>query len=210
MKTVFLIFLFAVSLHPFSGIAQNQKVGHVDIYEMAMLLPEQKEATMALQTRHDQFAKELQELQKHIEQKIAAYEKEADSLSEIIRQVREQEIKENIQRVEEYKKAAVEQLNAMDAELSGTIKKKVNEAVLKVANENGFSYILNTNPKMISMIPEQRFVFHQPWSGGSPFPDEIFPAEWYAQPTNNCEATVVYFSNGIDVTDLVKKELGLE
>jgi outer membrane protein len=72
------------------------------------------------------------------------YEKNASTMSESIRQLKEQELGQLQQRYQDFQQIAQQDMQRKEAELMNPIYDKANEAVKKVASEGGYTAIFST------------------------------------------------------------------
>jgi outer membrane protein len=121
------------------------KIGHINSQELFTAMPESDSAQTALETRAKEHDAVLEEVTVEFNRKLEEYKvaMEKDSLSDFARASKEadlQDIQERIQALQEY---AQQDLQQKRMELFTPIQEKAINAVNEVAEENGFTYILD-------------------------------------------------------------------
>ena len=126
------LFVAILAMSPLLG-AQNIKLGYINAQEVMMLMPEisQIEKEMADYTAKNQ--QYMQDMQKEIQEKAAKYEQQADSLTDAIRKVKEQELQTLYSETQNKQQKLLE-----------PVQTKVKNAITTVAKKGGFTYIFDT------------------------------------------------------------------
>src|SRR5207249_2878763 len=129
----------------FSAHAQTLKFGHINSADLLELMPEVKVADSALA----KYQKSLEDLNASMVQeyqtKTADYQKNGTALSEVAKQVKEQELSDLEGRIQTFQGSAQDKLSAKKQELYSPILKKAEDAIKAVAKEKGFSYVFDTS-----------------------------------------------------------------
>lgn len=123
--------------------AQTLKVGYTRIDYILSQTPEAKVITAQLTTQKDQAVSELGRMQKELQDKYAAYQKNAAQLSEVIRKDRETELQSLQTRIQEFNAKADESLQNKYKQLITPVLTKVQGMIDQVAKENGYTYVIN-------------------------------------------------------------------
>jgi outer membrane protein len=121
--------------------AQDLKFGHIDSQELIIALPEYETAIARIQRFGTELENGLELLQVEFNNRYVAYERDANTLTDIVRDARAQELSDMTRRLQEAQQVAQEQFQARQAELFQPIVEKVNRAIQDVGRENGFIYI---------------------------------------------------------------------
>ncbi len=129
--------------------AQAQKIGHVDFQELMSVMPGQEEINTSLEAHVAGLESQLQAMQSEYETKITDYQSTQATMSEIIRQTKEKEIMDLQQRIEAFNQQAQYDIQNKQLELTEPLIKKAQEAINAVAEENGFTYIINGNEQIL-------------------------------------------------------------
>ena len=127
-----------------NAIAQNFKFGHVNSDQVIQAMPEFDSATVKLQKFQKELVNALDLMRVELNTKNEAYVKESKNLSDLVKQTKEQELTDMINRIQEFQTNAQTQLQDKQAELFQPIVAKVNKAISDVGKENGYIYVFNT------------------------------------------------------------------
>jgi outer membrane protein len=141
----FLKLTLAVALVVMSAAtASAQKFGRVDLAAIVPKMPEYTEALANLETYGKDLQNQLEMIQVEFNQKYADYEKNRQTYSDTIRQMKEAELQQLQQRFAEFQQIAQQDMQKMEAEAMGPVYDKADEAVKKVAEAGGYIAIFNT------------------------------------------------------------------
>ncbi len=124
-----------------------QKVGHLNANELLVNYPAMKSANSQLEAFKEQKGKQLETKAKDLETFYIATMKEAQSgtLSPIQQQQKEAELQKRQQELQKLEASAQQEIGAKQAELYEPIIEKVNAAIKKVGEDNGYDYIFDSS-----------------------------------------------------------------
>lgn len=145
------IMLFFASLNAYP---QEVKFGHMNSSELLTSLPEFDAARQNLEKFRDELEKYINEMVSELSRKYDEFVKTGNVLSEIVRQVKEQEINDQNRRIQEFQESAQVQLQAKESELFQPVYEKVNRAITEVGKEGGFYYIFDTSNDALFYVNE--------------------------------------------------------
>jgi len=132
-----------------AAMSQALKLGHIDRQRLLLTLPERKGAEEKMQA----FAKVLDERLKAMgaeyQAKVADAQARAETMTQTEREMIVREINELEQRIQAAQEKAQEDLAKQEEELLKPMIEKTNKAVKDVADENGFTYILDVSTGMV-------------------------------------------------------------
>ena len=131
------------SAAPTTAAAGPVKLGYTNIDYILSQTPESKDIQNQLTIQKTQAENELKRLQKEFEDKLAAYEKGAPQMSDVIKADREKELQSLQGRTQEFSRSAEQQLQAKYQQLVNPVIQKIQKNIDAVAKENGFTYIFN-------------------------------------------------------------------
>ena len=121
-----------------------QKIGRISSNEIVYTMPE----TLEAQKQVEAFEKELQGQYETImveaNTKYQEFQKNYDTMSDAVKQLKEKEIMELQNRLTAFQQAAGADIQKKSAELMQPIIEKANKAVQDVAKAGGYSVILET------------------------------------------------------------------
>lgn len=140
MRRLFLS-LTLCTLTIFSALAQ-QKIGYFDLNYVLPQLPEFKIAQSELQSYQNKLEEDFQTKQRELQNKYQKYLNEGANMPDPSRQSLEREITNLQQQLQEFQASAAESIQKKENDLLAPIYKKIEDAILSVAKENGYTYII--------------------------------------------------------------------
>lgn len=146
MKSVFKICLMAIMLFSAGFVqAQNFKFAHIDSQALIQAMPETKAAETTLEQQAKDLEEQLATMQSEFQKKLTEYTQKADSLSDIVRQAKEEDLQNLQQRIQSFNQNAQQRLQQKQAELMQPIFQKANQTIETVAKEQGVIYVFDSN-----------------------------------------------------------------
>ena len=121
-----------------------QKIGRISSNEIVFTMPETLEAQKQLQAFEKELQGQYETIVVEYNTKYQEFQKNFDSLSDAVKQLKEKEIMELQTRLTEFQKAAAADLEKKNAELMQPVIEKANKAVQDVAKAGGYAVILET------------------------------------------------------------------
>lgn len=143
MKKLFKTAVLAIAMLTFSGIANAQKLGHVDVQVIMQMMPARDSARIVLENMQKQLERTMTETQAEYQQKLAKYQ--APTTSDAEKQMLETSLINLEQVMQEFSQNAQRDLQNKEQELLAPMAAEVNAAIEKIAKEKGFIYIFDTN-----------------------------------------------------------------
>ena len=128
-----------------SAIAQNYKFGHINSEELIQALPDFDSAKVILEKLRKELIEYLELMSVELNDKYDAYNKGSKNMSDIVKQIKEQELSDMDRRIQEFQNTAQTQFQEKQAELFQPIIAKVDKAIKDIGKENDFFYIFNTS-----------------------------------------------------------------
>lgn len=145
MKKLSVLILIAVLFFSSNTFAQNFKFGHIDASQLIQVMPDREKAKTTLQTYAKQLEDQLGEMQKELQSKQQDYVAQKDTIGDLIRQMKEEELQSLYQRVQTFQQTAQQDLQKKESDLMQPIIEKARNAIKEVATENKFTYIFDTS-----------------------------------------------------------------
>jgi outer membrane protein len=136
------------------GIAKGQgpKFGHIDFQALIQLMPER----VTYETNLNKEAKGLEDMltnmQNELQTKFKEYQAKRDSLSEIVRTAKEQELNDMNQKVQNFQQVAQQQLQQKQNDMLKPIIDKAKKAVEDVGKEKGLIYIFDVSGELGTLL----------------------------------------------------------
>ena len=127
-----------------------QKLGRINLEEIITLMPEYKEMMPNMEAYSKDLRDNLETLQVELNTKYNDYQKNKATNSEVTRQLKEKELTDLQNRLQEFYQSAQEDLQKKEKELTDPIVAKAQEAVKKVAQKGAYVAVFNTTiPSMV-------------------------------------------------------------
>lgn len=121
-----------------------QKFGHFNAQEIMEAMPETATMRTELQTLAKQYEDDQKRMEEELTKKQEEYQKEAANLLENVRARREQELNDLYQRYMQSRQDNANAFQKAQMEKLQAIQDKLLEAVKKVGEEGGYTYIMDT------------------------------------------------------------------
>ncbi len=145
MKRIFGLLLFAALIVPAQNLsAQALKFGHINRDEIITAMPEYDTAMKQYNAFGQELGNALELMQVEYNNKLDKYQTEIKTLSEPVKQVREQELQDMLTRINSFQQSAQQKMQDKQGELLNPIVEKANKAINDVAKEGGFIYIYDS------------------------------------------------------------------
>ena len=155
LKRIALVVLIALPLGVF---AQDLKFGHINSDEIITVMPEYSKARTDLQTLEKSYADDLQRTQDEFNRKYQEFQQAADSLPQNIAERRQRELEDMLQRQNEFRQEAMQNMQKAQADLMAPIEKKLNEAIQAVGRAEGVVYIFDLARTAIPYVDETKSI----------------------------------------------------
>ena len=156
MKKPFLIICLIVA-GLFAAEAQN-KLGYINSNELLSIMPESIEMQEELQSYAKGLESSLAAMQAEGEKKLADYQQNEATMSDLVKQDKVRELENIQQRILEFQQNAQESLAAKEQELITPILDKARNAIEEVAKEGKFTYIFDASTGNILYAAESENV----------------------------------------------------
>lgn len=141
LKILAIVMIIAVSANV--NAQKATKIGHVDFGKLLEQMPGQDTVKGVMEKYVQSLQGELQTMQSELEMKGTDYQKNAATMSSIIKATKEKEITDLQGRIEAFQQSAQQDISAKQTELITPFVDKAKQAIKDVAKEGGFSYIMN-------------------------------------------------------------------
>lgn len=155
MKLVKTLLIVAVVFFSYSGSAQEVKIGYTNIELLLAYMPEAKQMEQLLATYQKKLSEQLQAKQTYVQNQLSAYleKKEKNLLSPEEDTRLQKELEKLDAELQQFTSEAEAKLLAKREELLAPILEKLQNALDDVAEEKGYTYLLNqTNSSGVSTI----------------------------------------------------------
>ncbi|MBA4851748.1 OmpH family outer membrane protein [Emticicia sp. BO119] len=145
MKTKLFASLIAAIM--FVGITANaqQKIGYTNVDYILNNLPDAKDIETKLKTEKAQYDKLLQDKVADFQKKYEDYQKNAATMSPVIKADREKELQNQNNAIQEFQQNSEGALQQKQQQLLAPVLDKIDKTIKDVAKENGYIYVFNTD-----------------------------------------------------------------
>jgi outer membrane protein len=123
--------------------AQTVKFAHINSDELIKSMPEYDSAMAKLEKTRKDLVNQIEIMQVEINNKYEKYNKESKTLTDLVRQTKEQELQDMNTRLQEFQQNAQQQLQEQQTALTQPIFTKVDKAIKDVGKEGGFIYVFD-------------------------------------------------------------------
>ncbi len=121
-----------------------QKFGHINTQEVFALMPELNKVKAQMDTLQSNYESQIANMQEEYQKKVADYQKTATTLTDGVKQFRQQEIAEMEQRIQLFYQTAQQDIQKKQQEYLAPLHQKLSTAIQEVGKENGFTYIFDS------------------------------------------------------------------
>ncbi len=126
------------------GFAQSgAKFGYIDSNEILTIMPETDSLQKELKAYADYLDEQMSTMAMEYQSKVAIYQENVATMSDLIRQTKEKEITDLQNRIQAFQQSADQDLGEKQAELFNPLIEKVKVAITEVARENNYNYIFD-------------------------------------------------------------------
>lgn len=145
-KKIALVLLCAL---PFSLMAQDIKLGHVNSQEILTIMPDRANIEKTINDLQSQWEGELVKMREEYNSKIKEYQEKQATMPESIKQARQSEIAEIEQRITTFQQTAYTDLQKKQQELFAPVVEKVKKAITEVGTEGNYLYIFDLSTQTV-------------------------------------------------------------
>ena len=152
-----LMIVMALVIMPVCMQAQQVKFGKGNKLEIFNMMPEKAIAEKQLQDLSDQYKAELKMLQDEFNRKYSDFQAMNldNKTAGTIKERRMQELQENNDKIELFMKNTSEDLRNKEAELLDPIRKRIDDAIKIIGEEQGFMLIYDVNEPGVAFLGPQ-------------------------------------------------------
>lgn len=144
MKKVFGVFLITLLMGAGGTMmAQNLKFGHINSDELFQLMPERDTIMKKLQGKQTELQNTAEIMQVEFNNKYNEYVKTMETLTNLVRQTKEEDLAALQERIANFNQRADQELQQYQATLIEPVLNKAEKAIKEVGRENGFTYIFD-------------------------------------------------------------------
>ena len=139
------ILLVAVALLIGNVSFGQVKLGYTNVDYLLSLLPESKQIQSDLETYKKQLDNQIQGKIKEFQTLQAEYERGKALMTDVVRADKEKRLQNMVGEIEDFQKNAEQSMQKKQVDVLKPLLEKVQNAIDKVAKENGYTYIFNSD-----------------------------------------------------------------
>lgn len=138
------IVLFVVCGLLFVNAASAQtKIGYINSADLLNVIPEVKKATTDLEAYQKTFVDQFQQLQKDFQDKYQGYTAGQKTMTDAVKEAREQELADLQKRIQTFEQSAEEKIMKKREELLNPQIERAKKAINDVAKEKNYDYVFD-------------------------------------------------------------------
>ena len=144
LKSLFvsaILTLFAIGVQA----QDNMKIGYVDTDYILTQMPEAKQIQSELQAYQRQLTNKIQATMQGFQAQYQEYQESGSTMTEQARQEKEQQLQELQQQIQQDQQQAQLSMQRKEEELLAPVYEKIQTNIDKVAEQNNFTHIFNSN-----------------------------------------------------------------
>ncbi|MFQ8807230.1 MAG: OmpH family outer membrane protein [Alistipes indistinctus] len=126
-----------------SSTTYAQKFGYVNSQELITAMPERDSALSKYQKFAQDQQSQLETIQVEFNNKYLDYQKNAETLSESAKQLKERELQDLQKRFDDFQQVAEQDAQKMQQQLMGPVITKAQDAIKKVAQAAGYTIVFD-------------------------------------------------------------------
>jgi outer membrane protein len=149
MKKIFVIVILLVAGMASQVNAQTLKFGHIDIQQLITVMPERATAMANLEKTAGELEDLLGTMQTELQTMFQEYTTKRETMSEIVRKAKEEDIQTKQQRIETFRAQAEQQIQQKQQESMAPIIAKADSAISVVAKEQGLIYVFDISSRVV-------------------------------------------------------------
>lgn len=141
MKKAIILFILALT---FSGRTFSQKLGHTNVQEVLLLMPERAVAETQVQELAKSLEARLQTMSTEYQGKVTKFQTEKATMTEVVQQSSYDEIVDLEKRIQEFQQQAQGEIQKKESELLEPMVGKINKAIEELGKSNNYTYIFDS------------------------------------------------------------------
>ncbi len=134
-------------------ITAQAKTAHVDVSDIMSKMPAMLDAQKQLDKLSTTYDADYKKMVTEYQAKLAQYEKEAATVTEIVNGERSKEVQEMQKRIVDYRDNAQKELQQKESDIVKPLMEKVRASIQKVGKAKGFQYVLDGSTLLLADGP---------------------------------------------------------
>ncbi len=149
MKKLIILIVLFVAATAMNVNAQTPKFGHINMQQLIQVMPERTQAMSSLEKEATELEEMLGTMQQELQTMFEEYSTKRETMSDLVRQAKEEDIQMKQQRIETFRSQADQQLQQKQQELMQPIFEKADSAIAEVAKENNLVYVFDISSRVV-------------------------------------------------------------
>jgi len=149
MKKLFIILFVLLAGVATNSFAQAPKFGHIDIQQLIQVMPERTTAVNELEKTAKELEDMLGTMQTELQTMFKEYTEKGETMSDLVRQAKEEDIRAKQQRVETFRAQSEQQLQQKQQDLMKPIIAKADSCIEVVAKEQALIYVFDISSRVV-------------------------------------------------------------
>lgn len=157
MKSIVQILAVALILAASSVEAYAQtkyKLGHINTQDLLLMMPQRDSAEASLIKHQKELEDQMGVMYNELQKKMAVYQEKEPTMTQVIKEAKVKEIQQLEARIQEFQGTAQKSLEEKEQQLLTPIQEAAKKAIDEVAKENGYTYVFDTAPGVVLVMPE--------------------------------------------------------
>lgn len=142
-KSLLLIAVFTLGI---GGVANAQKIGHINFEKLLADMPETKALKTEIEKLGKTYQKDIEEMAKKLDAKMKKYAAEQNTQTKATNEKRAAEVQQERVQYEQARQTAYQELQKKQNEKLVPIIEKAEKALQAVADAKGIKYVLDASP----------------------------------------------------------------
>lgn len=137
--------VFVIAALSFVSLANAQKIAHLSLDSLVSLMPETKMVKDVAQNYLKGLEGEIAKMSEEFQKKYSDYMAAGESMSELVRRTKEEELTQMQRRIEDFRAQAQQDYQRKYGELTAPLMDKAKKGIEAVAKEGGYKYVFDTS-----------------------------------------------------------------
>lgn len=145
MRIFLKLTLVAAVLVMCGNAASAQKFGTINVQELIMAMPDRDSAVSKLQKFEEELGNQMETIQVELNTKYLDYQKNQETMTVSVRQLKEKELQDLQRRMEEFQQVAQQDYQKMQQDLMTPVINKAQESIKKVGKAQGLTMVFDVS-----------------------------------------------------------------
>jgi outer membrane protein len=121
-----------------------QKFGHINTQELFAQMPEMNQVKLKMDTIQGQYENQFTSMYEEFQKKYQDYQTQEATMTDAIKQIRQQELQEMQQRIQQFQQMAEQDIQKKQQELLAPVHERMTKAIKTIGEREGYTYIFDS------------------------------------------------------------------